>query len=58
MLHAVIRAHLDGFLHEAAHRGDGAGLPGFIERVMDILDLRNTTVRCGLGPGKGAQDKA
>jgi len=32
VLHAVIRAHLDDFLREAAQRGDGSGLPDFIER--------------------------
>jgi len=32
VLHAVVRAHLDTFLREAAHRGDAAGLPRFVER--------------------------
>jgi hypothetical protein len=32
VLHAVIRAHLDAFLRAAAQRGDGSGLPDFIER--------------------------
>ncbi len=32
MLHQVIREHLEDFLREAADRGEGAGLPQFIER--------------------------
>jgi len=32
VLHAVIREHLEDFLREAAARGEGAGLPQFIER--------------------------
>ena len=31
MLHAVIRKHLETFVREAAERGDGSGLPQFVE---------------------------
>src|SRR5437899_2245918 len=32
VLHAVVRTHLETFLREAAHRGEGAGLPQFVEQ--------------------------
>ena len=32
VLHTVVRAHLETFLREAAHRADGAGLPRFVEQ--------------------------
>jgi hypothetical protein len=32
VLHAVVRAHLETFLREAAHRAGGAGLPQFVEQ--------------------------
>ena len=32
VLHSVVRAHLESFLREAAHRADGAGLPQFVEQ--------------------------
>lgn len=32
VLHAVIREHLEPFLREASARGDGHGLPRFIEQ--------------------------
>lgn len=32
VLHAVVRAHLETFLREAARRAGGAGLPWFVER--------------------------
>jgi hypothetical protein len=32
VLHGVIRDHVDDFLHAAADRADGAGLPEFIAR--------------------------
>ena len=32
VLYAVVRAHLETFLREAAHRAEGAGLPRFVER--------------------------
>ncbi len=32
VLHTVVRAHLETFLRDAAHRAEGAGLPRFVER--------------------------
>jgi len=32
VLHAVIREHLEPFLREISDRGDGSGLPRFIEQ--------------------------
>ncbi len=32
VLHTVVRAHLETFLREAAHRADGGGLPRFVEQ--------------------------
>ncbi len=32
VLHTVVRAHLETFLREAARRGEGAGLPRFVEQ--------------------------
>jgi hypothetical protein len=31
VLHAVIREHLETFVREATERGDGSGLPRFVE---------------------------
>jgi hypothetical protein len=42
LLHAVIRAHLETFLHEAATRTDGPGLPRFVE------DEFRAFLRCGV----------
>lgn len=52
MLHAVIREHLEDFLREAADRGEGAGLPQFIERefreflTCGVLGHGFARVRC------------
>jgi hypothetical protein len=32
VLYTVIAEHLDGFLRATADRGDGSGLPAFVER--------------------------
>ena len=32
VLHAVIRGHLEPFLREVSDRGDGSGLPRFVEQ--------------------------
>ena len=32
VLHAVIREHLETFLREATARGEGSGLPRFVEQ--------------------------
>jgi hypothetical protein len=37
VLHAIIREHLDAFLHEATARGDGDGPPEFVEREFREL---------------------
>jgi hypothetical protein len=42
VLHAVIREHLETFLHEAAARTDGPGLPRFVEEEFRAF------LRCGV----------
>ena len=42
VLHAVIREHLETFLHEAATRTDGPGLPRFVEEEFRAF------LRCGV----------
>jgi len=32
VLHVVIREHLDTFVREATERGEGSGLPRFVEQ--------------------------
>jgi hypothetical protein len=52
VLHHVIRAHLGDFLREASERGDGRGLPDFIERefrdflTCGVLARGFARVRC------------
>ena len=42
VLHTVIREHLETFLHEAATRTDGPGLPRFVEEEFRAF------LRCGV----------
>ena len=52
MLHGVIREHLEPFLREAADRGDGHGLPRFVEQefreflTCGVLAHGFTRLRC------------
>ena len=52
MLHAVIREHLEPFLREVSDRGDGSGLPRFVEQefreflTCGVLAHGFTRLRC------------
>ncbi len=37
VLHALVRDHLETFLQAAIARGEGAGLPDFVERRLSFL---------------------
>ena len=53
VLHTIVREHLETFLHEAAERGEGTGLPRFVEQefrdflTCGILTHGFARVRCG-----------
>ena len=52
MLHAVIREHLEPFLRDVSARGDGSGLPRFVEQefreflTCGVLAHGFTRLRC------------
>ena len=52
VLHAVIREHLEPFLREVSDRGDGSGLPRFVEQefreflTCGVLTHGFTRLRC------------
>lgn len=52
MLYTVIHEHLEKFLREAADRGDGTGLPSFVERefrefpTCGVVEHGFARVRC------------
>jgi len=52
VLHAVIREHLDAFVREAQERGEGSGLPQFVEQefreflTCGILSYGVARLRC------------
>lgn len=55
VLHTVIREHLDLFLREVSDRGDGGGLPRFVEQefrellTCGVLAHGFARVRCAGG---------